>query len=107
MKCVSGISVSFLRNITNQMDAYQAEYAEVAESMNNVFDLLEDCGRAYKLADDYQKRCFNQALFEKIKVYKDLTIEVDYAEPFDTLLNLAVFELKYAFGKNEVAMRKE
>ena len=43
---------------------------------------------------------FNQALFEKIRVYEDLTFDVEYAEPFETLLNPAMFELKHEFEKD-------
>ena len=89
-----------LKDITGTMAAYQSEYTETAKNFDYVFELLEDCGRAYKLADDFQRRCFNQALFEKIRVYEDLTIEVDYADPFGTLLDPAVFELKREFDKN-------
>ena len=70
-----------------------------------MFELLDDCGRAYKLADDFQKRCFNQALFERIRVYEDLSIDADYAEPFDTLLDPAVLELKHEFEKKNQGER--
>jgi hypothetical protein len=88
-----------LKSITGTMDAYQAEHTEITKYFNYVFELLDDCGKAYRQANDFQRRCFNQALFEKIRVYEDLTIEVDYAEPFDKLLNPAVFELKREFEK--------
>ena len=88
-----------LKNINSTMEAYQAEYVDIAKNFNDVFELLDDCGRAYKKADDFQKRCFNQAIFEKIRVNEDLTIEVEYAEPFDTILDPRVFVLKSEFEK--------
>ena len=89
-----------LKSITITMEAYQAEYIEVSQNFNHVFELLDDCGRAYRLADDYQKRCFNQALFEKILVHEDLNIEADYAEPFDVILDPNILVLKSKFEKN-------
>ena len=89
-----------LNNITNQIEAYQAEYTEIAKNLGYVFELLEDCGRAYKWAIDFDRRCFNQAIFKKIRVHEDLTLEVEYAEPFDTLLDSRVFMLKSEFEKN-------
>ena len=89
-----------LKNIASAMEAYQAEHTEVSQNFNHVFELLDDCGRAYRLADDYQKRCFNQALFERIRVYEDLNIEADYAEPFDAILGTNIFVLKNEFEKN-------
>jgi hypothetical protein len=88
-----------LKSITGTLDTYQAEYTEIAKNFNSVFELLDDCGKAYRLANDFERRCFNQALFEKIRVYENLAIEIDYAEPFDKLLNPAVFELKREFEK--------
>ena len=89
-----------LKSITSTMEAYQAEYTEVSQNFNHVFELLDDCGRAYRLAYDYPKRCFNQALFEKILVHEDLNIEVDYAESFDVILDPNIFILKSKFEKN-------
>jgi len=96
-----------LKNINGQMEAYQAESAEVADNLNSVFELLDDCGRVYQLAEDFERRCFNQALFKKILVYDDLTLGVEYAEPFETLLDPRVFELKNEFHKNIQNMKEE
>ena len=77
-----------------------AEHTETAKNFDLVFELLQDCGKAYKLANEYQKRCFNQALFKKILVYEELAVEADYVEPFDALLSPAMFELKREFEKS-------
>ncbi len=82
-----------LKGITTQMATYQSESAELSQNLNDVFELLEDCGLAYRLAGDFERRCFNQALFKRILVHEDLTLEGDYAEPFGTLLDPKVFEL--------------
>ena len=89
-----------LKNITSQLDAYQAEYEEVTSNLNDVFTLLDDCGLAYKLAEDFERRCFNQALFEKIRAYEDKGIEADFAEPFATLLDPSLFVIKGEFERH-------
>lgn len=88
-----------LSGIVSQMDAYQTEYDEIKKNMGYVFELLEDCGRTYRLADDFQRRCFNQAIFKRIMVQDDLTLEVEYAEPYDVILDSKVFTLKSQFEK--------
>ena len=89
-----------LKSITGQIEAHQAEYAEVAQNLSYAFELLDDCGRTYKLADDFARRCLNQALFRKIRIHDDLTLDVDYAEPFDTILDPQIFVAKSEFEKN-------
>jgi len=91
--------VKSLKKIASVMESYQVEYAETSRNFNYIFELLDDCGFAYGLADDSQRRCFNQALFDKIKVYEDLTIEVDYTEPFEILLEPGLLDLKHEFEK--------
>ena len=106
-----------LKGITTQIDACQAEYEEVAGNLSDIFTLLDDCGRAYRLAGDFERRCFNQALFEKIRAYegKDgiafvgvdtgVSIEADFAEPFATLQSSDIFVLKSVFEKNMREMK--
>lgn len=89
-----------LKNISGQMSTFQSEYAEVAKNLDRIFELLEDCGRIYKLADDFTRRCFNQAIFKKIRVREDLSLDAEYAEPFDVILDSHVFLLKSKFEKS-------
>ena len=88
-----------LSAIKSQMEAYRADYEEVVQNMNLTFELLDDCGRAYKLAGDFERRCFNQAIFKRILVHEDLTLQVEYNEPFNIILDSKVFILKSHFEK--------
>jgi DNA invertase Pin-like site-specific DNA recombinase len=58
-----------LKSISDQIEVFQAEYAVATQNLNDVFELLDDCGRIYGLADDFTRRCLNQALFKKIRVH--------------------------------------
>ena len=91
-----------LKGIASQIEAYQAEYTEITKNLDCAFELLDDCGRIYKLADDYTRRCFNQAIFKKIHVHDDLTLEGDYAEPFDTMLDPNIIFVKSEFERNAI-----
>ena len=88
-----------LGGIKSRMASCQAEYTEIAKNMGLALELLDDCGNMYRQADDSQRRGFNQAIFTRILVHEDLTLEMEYAEPFDTLLNPKIFILKSQFEK--------
>jgi DNA-directed RNA polymerase specialized sigma24 family protein len=89
-----------LKSIASQIEAYQAEYTELTQNLGYAFELIDDCGRVYRLADDYARRCLNQALFKKIRVHEDLTLDVDYDEPFDMILDPKVILVKSEFERN-------
>ena len=88
------------------MDAYQLEYDKVNSDMNDIFTLLEDCVKAYRLAKDSERRSFNQALFDRILVHEDKPIEAEYVEPLATLLDPSIFVLKNEFN-NKVQKDKD
>ena len=94
-----------LSAVTSEMKAYQTECAANSSNLNNLFELLEDCGKTYGIASERQRRSFNQALFEKIRIHagKDqshddgLNVEVEYTESFSALLDSNIFVLKKEF----------
>ena len=77
-----------LLDIDDQIAAHSTHYEIIKDNLKQTFDLIVDCGQAYKQAPDMIKRAFNQAIFEKILVYPDGTIVPEFAEPFDILLDL-------------------
>ena len=94
-----------IRNITDTLVAHQSEYANAASNFDMIFELLDDCGRIYKMAGDYERRCFNQAIFKEIRVCYDddsgLSVNADYTEPFDMILDSGMFTLKNNFERNQ------
>jgi hypothetical protein len=89
-----------LKSIASAIDTHTTEYIGVIGSFSDIFELLEDCGKVYRLAGDFERRCFNQAIFKKIFVHDDLSLDAEYTEPFDMLLNPCVFMLKNEFRKS-------
>lgn len=87
--------------INDQIAACQAEFANASKNIGAALDLLNNCGEIYRLADDFARRCLNQAIFKRILVYDDLTLDVELAEPFDMILNTNVFTLKQVFERQQ------
>src|SRR5699024_2817061 len=75
-----------LTYIDEQIKAYDMELDTAKENLCYVFELLEDCGKVYKHADDQARRCLNQALFKKIFVHDDLSLSVEYNAPFEAIV---------------------
>ena len=83
-----------LNNIDLQIKARDMELESAKENMHYVFELLENCDTFYRIADDQGKRCLNQALFKRILVHDDLSLSVEYNEPFEAIISSNVQCLK-------------
>jgi hypothetical protein len=71
------------------------------ENLKMVLDLVEDCGRAYKMAPEATKRAFNQALFERILVYSDGSIKPEFNPPYDMLVEISNTAKRCADSANQ------
>ena len=83
-----------LNNIDIQIKARDMELESAKENIHYVFELLENCGVFYKIAADQGNRCLTQALFKRILVNDDLSLSVEYNEPFGAIINSNVRCLK-------------
>ena len=63
------------------------EHAE--KQLSEALDLIENCARAYRLAEDHIKKLFNQVFFERIYVRDDGSLRTEAHEPFATLTSPA------------------
>lgn len=77
------------------------------ENLRYVFELLEDCGKVYKYADDQSRRYLNQALFKKILVHDDLSLSVEYNAPFEAIVSPSALYLAADDKGNEVLPDQE
>ncbi len=75
-----------LVGINNQLNAHDTEFNTLVKHLQKAFDLVEDCGRTYKYAEDHIKRIINQALCERIWIEPDGNVTADFAEPFKTIV---------------------
>lgn len=72
--------------IDHELKAYDDILSSISTRLHDAFDLIEDCGTAYKLADDHIKKMFNQVLFTKLWVESDGQVTADLAEPFSSMV---------------------
>ena len=96
-----------LTSINEQIKAYDMELDAAKENLRYVFELLEDCGKVYKYADDQSRRCLNQALFKKILVHDDLSLSVEYNAPFEAIISPSALYLAANDKGNEILPDQE
>lgn len=79
-----------LSAINYEIKMHNTTFDEILVNLETALDLIEDCGKAYRLADEHTKRLLNQAIFKKFKIYCDdneqVLIEPELTEPFDLIL---------------------
>ena len=69
----------------HHLEAAEAAFADVEDTLGKALDLLADCQRAYLAAPGHLRRQWNQALFERLVVHDDEIEATEIAEPFATL----------------------
>lgn len=72
--------------IESQIKAHSTQQETIVENLKKAFDLIEDCGRTYKLADGHIKRLLNQALMDKIWIEPDGRVTAELSEPFKSVI---------------------
>lgn len=78
-----------LAAIESQVTAHEQTFADILRHLSETLELLEDCGKMYRVADDHIKRMMNQIIFSKLWVGPDGGVTAEFAEPFRTLVNAA------------------
>jgi site-specific DNA recombinase len=74
----------------HHIEAAEASFSDVEDTLGNALDLLADCQRAYLAAPGHLRRQWNQALFERLLVYDNKIGGKEIAEPFATLADPAL-----------------
>ena len=75
-----------LNIIEHDIKMHDTAYEEVRRSLTLALDLIENCGQAYRQADDTTKRLLNQAIFKGFYIYNEGEIKAELAEPFDQIV---------------------
>jgi|GEM_PF-6850997 len=68
-----------------QAEHLRTDLEGIERTMRLALDMVENCARAYRLADGHIKKPFNQVFFERLEVFDDDTVAVRLAEPFAAL----------------------
>ena len=75
-----------LAAIEHQEKAHEATFEEISERLTDALELVEDCGNAYRLAEDPLKRMMNQAIFSKLWIEEDGHVTAEFARPFNAII---------------------
>ena len=52
-----------LAAIDSEIKAHECAFESISERLSEALELMEDCGRTYRLAEDHLKKLLNQAIF--------------------------------------------
>ena len=65
-------------------------FEQVKNNLRLTLDIVENCGDAYRNANDTVKKLMNQAIFNKLYIVSndeiDLDIEISFRPPFDKMI---------------------
>ena len=75
-----------LAAIDSEIKAHECAFESISERLSEALELMEDCGRTYRLAEDHLKKLLNQAIFSKLWIEKDGRVTAEFAKPFDVLV---------------------
>ncbi len=75
-----------LAAIEHQEKAHEATFEEISERLTDALELVEDCGNAYRLAEDPLKRMMNQVIFSKLWIEEDGHVTAEFARPFNAII---------------------
>lgn len=74
-----------LAAIDNEIKAHECAFETIAERLSEALELMEDCGKTYRLVNDSVKKMLNQAIFSKLWVESDGHVTAEFRKPFDIL----------------------
>ena len=75
-----------LATIEHEIKIRSTAFDEIIKNLSLAFDLIEDCGKTYRMANDTIKRLMNQAIFEKIWIHEDGTITTDFTDVYKSII---------------------
>lgn len=81
--------------IEREIKANEYTFDIIQKRLKDALNLIEDCGKTYRLANDRIKRMMNQAIFSKLWVESNGCVTAEFAEPFRTLVNAAQADIVY------------
>lgn len=75
-----------LAAIEREVKAHEYAFASISERLSEAVDLIADCGKTYRMANDQIRRMMNQAIFSKLWVEPDGRITAEFAKPFNAIV---------------------
>ena len=92
---------SELASAEGLLDRATAQMTKVALAVSRALDLVTESARTYREAPSQQQRMMNQALYSKILVGDDGTIEGQYTKEYELLLDPSIRDLAQQDGSGQ------
>ena len=75
-----------LAALEHEINMRNTTFDEVLKNLSLAFDLLEDCGTTYRMANDTIKKLMNRAIFNKIWIHEDGTVTAELADVYSNII---------------------
>lgn len=79
-----------LAAIEHELKTHDMTFEQVKNNLRLTLDIVENCGDAYRNANDTVKKLMNQAIFNKLYIVSndeiDLDLEISFRPPFDKMI---------------------
>ena len=71
--------------IEHEIKIRNTTFDDIKTNLSLAFELIEDCGRTYRLANDNIKRLMIQSMFEIIWIDEDGNVDTDFTEIYKSI----------------------
>lgn len=76
-----------LAAIDSQVAAHERAFTDVMGHLSDAMELIENCGKTYRMASDQIKRMMNQAIFSKLWVEADGRVTAEFRPFFSMIID--------------------
>lgn len=75
-----------LAAIEHEISVRSTTFDDILKNLSLAFDLLEDCGRTYRKANDNIKKLMCQAIFNRIWIHEDGTVTTEFTDIYKNIV---------------------
>lgn len=75
-----------LSAIEHEISVRSTTFDDILKNLSLAFDLIEDCGRTYRKANDNIKKLMCQAIFKRIWIHEDGTVTTDFTDIYKNIV---------------------
>lgn len=75
-----------LAAIEHEISVRSTTFDDILKNLSLAFDLIEDCGRTYRKANDNIKKLMCQAIFKKIWIHEDGTVTTEFTDIYKNIV---------------------
>ena len=75
-----------LSAIEHEISVRSTTFDDILKNLSLAFDLIEDCGRTYRKANDNIKKLMCQAIFKRIWIHEDGTVTTEFTDIYKNIV---------------------